>query len=238
MIQDYEINNGKVTAYDNNKGFITYECQNNIEDILIQENVIEKITDDITAIKINQEEKETHLNNKFNKKRNIISIILGNIFIIALCFVTFYNVASLAITLSIIGSIIFNGGLFLLDLESKNELKNKINSNTLQIEQLEELLEEEKIKLKELKLDNKNDNYFGKSSDFKEKNKTKLEKIDELKNIYRICGYYAKNLIKYQEKGILKDKLDDSFTNEELSMIENLVIKKCPQLIKRKTANK
>ena len=84
----------------------------------------------------------------------------------------------------------------------------------------------------------KDEKTVDKSSTFYEKNGIRLEKIDNLKKWYHICGYYSKKLIKYQEKGILRDKLNDSFSNEDLVIIENIIKEKGPQLVKRKTFNK
>ena len=234
MIQDYEIKDENVKAYDDNKGFIDYEYQDNIDELFIQENVIEKLTMDIKNKKMDKIQNEHSYNIRYSKKSQLISILTTTVFCAAVYFIIMYNIPLLALTLTILTSLAGSGILYLIDLEPKNKLKNKIKADALEIEELEELLEKEKTNLQELKNSKTKDKIIDKSTTFKERNKSRLEEIDNLKNLYRICGYYAKKLVKHQEKGILKDKLDDSFTNEDMVIIENLIQEKGHQLIKRK----
>lgn len=234
MIQGYEIKNENVKAFDDDKGFINYKYQENIDDVFIQENIVNKIIDDITIKKLDKIQKEHGYNIRYSKKIQLISILSTTTLTTAICFIILYNIPLLALLFTLLISLSVNGILYLSALEPKNKLRNEINADTLEIEELEKLLEKEKTNLQELKNNKTKAKIIDKSNTFKERNKSRLEEIDNLKNLYRICGYYAKKLVKYQEKGILRDKMDDSFTEKDLVIIENVIKEKGPQLVKRK----
>lgn len=238
MIQDYKIKNGNILIYDDKKGFINCEYQDNIDEILIQENVIEKLIEDINKTKFDKIQDELHFNNNYSKKSKLITAIFNSSISLILSFLVFYSVPLFALILATLASIITNGVLFLADLEPKIELKNKINASTVEVEQLEKLLEKEQEKLNFLKNNKQKSKLVNKPHTFKERNKERLEEIDNLKELYRMCGYYAKKLLRYQEKGILKDKVDKSYTDDDLIIIENIIKEKGPQLVKRRNTSK
>lgn len=237
MKQDYRIENEKIIVYDDIKGFLDYEYQNNIDKILIQENIVEKLNVDIYTKKMDKIQKESHFKIRYNKKVRIIEIIVSTSILALFSFGILHNFPLAAIIFTIIPSLLMNGSSYLYDLIPMNNLKKEINADTLSIEELEKLLKKEEKVLDELKNNKEktinNQNY---SFDKKENNK-RLEEIDNLKKIYYTCGYYAKKLMKYQKKDILKDKLCDDFNNEELDIIENIIKEKGPQLVKRKISN-
>jgi len=234
MIQGYEIKDDNVKAFDDNKGFVDYNYQENIDDIFIQENVVEKIICDIKNKKIEKKQKEHSYNERYGKKFQIITIL--TIITVSLVFssLLFYQIPLLALFAAILTSLVITGVLYLSELEVKKALINDIKADTLEIEGLEELLEKKKTNLQELKNNKTNDKLIDKSITFKERNKSRLEEIDNLKNLYRICGYYAKKLVKYQEKGILREKIDDSFDDKDLVIIESIIKEKGPTLLKSK----
>lgn len=238
MIQDYELINGRIIVCDDKVGFKTYENQSNIDEVLITENSIEKLNELITKAKFDKIEKQHKLNIKFNKKEILSSAIMSTLIFAILSCTILYFTPLVSIIITILGTAYFNFLLYHVDFDTKKSLKNEINAHTLEIEQLEKLLKDEEKRLEKLK--NKKTEFCmtDKNLTFKERNTERLQKIDELKRLYKYCGYFAKKLIKYQQKGILKDKLDDSFSTNELAIIENLVKEKCPQLVKRKKIEK
>ena len=114
MIQDYEIKNENVKAFDDNKGFIDYKYQDNIDDILIQENVVNKIIDDITNIKLDKILNEQSFNIRYNKTFQLISILNTTFLCAGICFILFYKIPLFALTLTILSSLGGNGILYLL----------------------------------------------------------------------------------------------------------------------------
>lgn len=223
MIQDYELINGRIIVWDDKVGFKTYENQSNIDEVLITENSIEKLNELITKAKFDKIQKQHKLNINFNKKEILSSTIISALMFAILSFTILYFNPLVSIIIIVLGTTYFNFLLYHVNFDTKKSLKNEINAHTLEIEQLEKL----KNKKTEFCITDKN-------LTFKERNTERLQRIDELKRLYKYCGYFAKKLVKYQEKGILKDKLNDSFSNDELAIIENLVTEKCKQLIKRK----
>ena len=233
MIESYEIKDGKVKANIDNMDIKEYEYQSNIDEIFIKENIIEKLTLDIFNKKYDKIQSINKFNNYYSKKTYIYNFVLTTTLFSTIWFVIFYKLLLVALGAALASSLFINGIAYLLDIVPKNKLKNKIKADTLEIEKLEEILTQEKQKLKELKNNKSNEIFIDKSNTFKENCNNRLKEIDKLKNIYRICGYYAKELQKYQEKGILREKMDESFSNEDLNMIENIIKENNKQLIKK-----
>lgn len=234
MIEGYEIKDGKVKANIDNIDIIEYDYQTNIDEIFIKENIIEKLVFDIFNKKCDKIQNIHKFNDNYSKKVLIHNLILTTTLFATIWFCVLPKMLIAALGASIASSLLINGVAFLLDIVPKNKLKKKINADTLEIEQLEEMLQKEKKKLEELKNNKSKDILLDKSNSFKENSNNKLKEIERLKNIYRICGYYAKELVKYQEKGILREKMDESFTNEDLNIIENIIREKGPQLTKKR----
>lgn len=232
MIESYKIENDIVTALDNLEGYVDYEYQDNVDEIFLQKNVIEKINTDIHNKKDDKKTKVFEFNLRFEKKNVIKYCILVTLLFVGMWAVILPKMPLLALAIALTSSVVSNGMIHLLNIPDKIKLQNQINADTLEIEELESLLEQEQTKLQELYNNKSKDKIIDNSDSFVEKNISRLDKINNLKELYRLCGYYAKKLIKYQEKGILRDKLDKSFTNEDLIIIENLIEEKCPQFVK------
>lgn len=237
MIQDYEIKNGIVEAHDDSLGVINYELQNNIDEILIQENIIEQINKNLDSAHTNI----SNLNDKINKYY-IKSEKLEKIFFVCLIismlglFLAGLNiiVPLTVCLLGIIGAIISTSKTNDIKYEI-DELKKQITGLQLQEEQLNNLLSIQKEKLNNLKNNKTNNTNIIKNKNFKSESKRKLDDIIHLKDLYFTIGYHIKELKKYYEEGTLRKNLEPTvFSDKDLAIIEGIIIKKGPQLVKRK----
>lgn len=238
MIQDYEIKNGIVEAYDDSLGVINYELQDNIDEILIQENIVEQINKDLDSSHTNisnLNDKIDNYNIKLEKLKKILYICLS-ITLFGFSFGLVINlIGSLIIALmGIIGGII--SGWKMNDVESEiKHLKKQITGLQLREEQLNNLLSIQKEKLNNLKSNKTNNTNVIKNKNFKSESKRKLDDIIHLKDLYYTIGYYINELKKYYVEGTLRKNLEPTvFSDKDLAIIEGIIIKKGHQLIKRK----
>lgn len=234
MKNDYVVVNGKVNVTDDRLGLLKYNCQDNVDDILITENAIEQIETELERTNDELITTQTDLITKFRKKDRVILYILE--FIIPLIgsgIMILLNLGLLAIlplgAMSILVSL-----TKVIELSDKNDINNKINALNITIEELNKMLDCEKAKLKKLKKDRTNHNIVESVEIFELKNNHKLSKISKLIELYKMCGYYFKSLNKYQKDGTLREKFQEDYSDEELNIIENILTENNKRFVKEK----
>lgn len=221
MKEEYIYKNGKIKTIDYNiiKKELTYDYQDNINEILKTENIIEFLKKDKEIIKrdINNIKKQIK-----NNKKNIESIknIWGFISILLTLFIL--KDITLFYTLFIINSCIFLTPI--LVFTDINRIHKKIlNGNCTELEKIEKESKEYKEKLKEL-YENKT---ITETEIKKQENKVNYikykEELKDLKDCLRIyfcIGSNETKFKKYYDKNILDKKLNKEFNINERKLIK------------------
>ena len=214
MNKDFKIVGNNVIVFTDNKGRITREITNNIEDILICENNIEEM-----------EEKLQNNLDKIKRAKNKIKSSWSDIGLGCLWLFNFILNSTLgnwfAACCHILCSICwFSKGYFTI----KPELKFIKASNCV-VKELEDNLNQEQEKLNELNKDKSNDLMYIAPS------KKAIDKSAQIENLKRkldvIYSYetHKTKLIKYYKKGILREKMIHYFyfDAEDYCLIEELI---------------
>lgn len=239
MNKEYIYVNGKVVVADESGIKPPIDYSDNIEDILVTENVIEEIEKTLKEKQSNLESNQLYEKSlKKNKMLPILIFAIGSVVIPSILVPslgtnelveTIFGVTmhtSTLLTINMIPLLTLIGGLLsgILHFEHKT-LVHEIKGNRSEIYFLSQKLEEEKEKLNQLqnKRTRKNEKEFNETSSSKiVKDRKQLEELKELLNIYYNYGVNTKKYLKYQEKGILKEKLaQENYTEYEIGLVEN-----------------
>lgn len=195
---------GKILAHDDKKGIQEYKYQDNIENILLLENEIEKITDKIDDIykdiAFNQEILDANespiksISGKIGTSL-IVSLILGTIisFNILPIYSNFSLLNSLIVYSSFFGlslSMIF--GIEILVEKSMKKYKDKIKDDNIEIKSLMSTLNKKQEHLLELKKESKKDNENKLTN---EDYKTKLVFIKNITDFYKTIEQQKRDYI-------------------------------------------
>lgn len=238
MKNEYKFVNDKVIALDDELGLLEYDYHPEIEEILIQENVIEEIQRNITSAKYALGVQNEDLKLKYeDKTKKVLSWLAPAImsFFFSLILFKAKLVLILPFTLGI--TITTHTVLGAIDKDDKRKVQNTINALEVTIEELKKDLAQAKIELQALKSDKQHSmERQDKEMDMKlfaSKNNNRLIKLEQLENLYYLCGYNAKEYTKYYENGTLRHQLHDEFNNEEIDVIERIIEEKGKQLVKK-----
>lgn len=226
----YTYIDGKVIILNEKGKQIPIEYYDNLDKVLVQENIIEIIEERIHKLEANK----LKTKKRFIPTNIFISII---VWLITVQFIT-VNIYSFlnTIEMNLITLIAATTLGIVFDCQEYRHYKNGIKkemANTCELDFLKKQLVEEKQKLETLK---------------KEKSKEKedptfrvvvvndVEKLKQLKHsleLYRKLGYDLKKLYKYLENGTLEEKLNKSYSNDEIQLAKQFLEENGPKLIKK-----
>ena len=246
MNKGYTYINGKVIISDENGRHKEKDYYDNIDSVLVQENVIEKIEANIKELK---EKKPKKVAKRFIPFSFIVCTITTLTFP-TLLYYLFYEVNPFTITIGTIYgtmpiNVLLTGVLSLFgipmgliaSISEYNMYKKDVNTNKAIISELE-YLNEKLISEKEclLKLENsrisskKDTETVSKLVDDKEE----LKKLKEELELYRDLGYNEDKYFSYYQKGKIYDRLSHMYDANEIEEAVRYFEKKEAVLIKKK----
>lgn len=218
MITEYKCVNGKVVAYDDNKGLKEYEYQDNIDEVLKQENTIEYIDNSLKELYSEKSWHEKHTKgflDYYFSDGSLLNVIYG-ISIIAMLTLgssvpvigenLLFKIAAITYALGVIPAT----NVFQFKKYKKTNQLRLINLNE-QIKEFESKLDMEKRKLMKLSKDQKTEDL----SKTLHINNSKIEKISNIKFRKKLYEYYRDNCLKIKQlnkkqklHAFLKDEFD------------------------------
>lgn len=221
MKESYVYLNDKIVVTEekeNRINFKIYEYSDNIEDILVVENILESLN-----------KEKIHINKLINEENNFIhpklNTLLKLVGFSTLIFCIFVTIPFGIIETILVSFFIILSQILLKCCVNSNDkyTKNKINGFKLELDKIIETEEKYKKLLNELnnnktKSDIKNIEEMKK--DKKIMYKQKLEEIKILLLMFREIGFNENLFEKYYKKGILDNKLNKTYTENEIQIVK------------------
>lgn len=244
MITEYKYVNGKIVAIDDNVGLKEYEYQDNIDELLKQENIVEDIDNNLKRLYNLKKYLEKYKNNfiVFFADEGVVPSIAQ--FLVTMVMMILYTEVP-ALAGNIILKNVILAWIFAMIPTTLFQFKKYKKANELrlinldeQIKEFEEKLENEKQKLNELR-ENKRAENISKNTTNETLyiDNSKIENFSNIKNRKRLYEYYREYCFKIKrmsEKRELNVMLEDEFTPEEISGLNEMSESANKVLTKRK----
>lgn len=236
MNKSYTYLNGKVIVIDDNDHQVLKEYQDNIDEVLKEENIVERMKNEIKF-----------LNNKYDDLKNIKNkkfipyctpFMIGAVYLFSFIFFNLMGHSD-KIVESIFGEmpmdtlvtnfivcymLIPTIGLDLLGFKNFKDKKKKLSATQIKLEFLNKQIKEEEKYLESLKENKSREN---ENKQFRNvtigDDKAKLQ---ALKNYLLMCEDLGNNFDKYSkyyEKGVLEDKLKRKFNSDDISNVKDYI---------------
>lgn len=201
------------------------EYSDNLNEILVVENIIEKLEEKGKRISKQMANRMNEILS-LEKEKKKTKIIMSVIYVIFLFLPFIFNINN--IVTAILSCTLFNtvarGYVIVLFNGAINDYKNQIEGNKAEINYINnelkyqkeylEKLEKEKTKKEdisdELKLEKVND-------------EEKINEVNQKLKLYYKCGYYYDKLLKLHDKDKLKEKINIYFKESEAQQVEEYV---------------
>lgn len=237
MNKEYIYINGNAISRDEFGNQRIIEPYINLEEVLIQENIIEKTENKIEYLEL-MKKKFSKLPKKYFPYAFLTAIIIS--FLVSLYVVYLINnfsninlndqiitIFNLMIKEKDLGLILVNlicivggTGISFLEYFEYKQNKKKIKGITTELSYLKKILKKQKEDLKEIK--NKNQEIRTDSSFISKKidDSYDLQELKEWMNFYYSLGYDEKKFLKYIRKGILDEKLEKDYTPGGIAIVK------------------
>ena len=245
MNKGYILIDGKAMVSDENGNYKEMDYKDNIDEILVEENVIEKMNDKIEKL-------ENILKNKKERKRfipiSLIDLLLAYIAMSAVVFALFgtnpfvSNIDTIfgsvkefyvyLVAISVVAIPAFGIGFIKEYVDYKDD-RAKYNALKIELDFLKSKIEKEKVKLETLRnAETKSNNLKGVTSS-KVDDKEALEESKRYFELYRDLGFNLDKFNKYYKRGVLEDKLS-KFDEEFATITKEYYEENGPKLIKKR----
>lgn len=245
MNKSYTYLDGKVIVIDDNNHQVLKEYQDNIDEILKEENIVERMKNEIKF-----------LNNKYDNLKNIKNkkffpyftpFMIGTVYLFSFIFFNLMGHSD-KIVESIFGEmqmdtlmtnfivcymLIPTIGIDLLGFKNFKDKKKEFCATESKLEFLNKQIKEEEKKLSILK---ENKSREKENKEFRNVAISDKEKLQTLKYyllMYEDLGKNFDKYSKYYEKGILEDKLKSKFYSDDISYAKDYIEEKQKVMVKK-----
>lgn len=219
MNKEYVYKDGKATIIDENNNQKTVDYYDNLDEVLVKENLIEKMEKDITVL----EEKVSRYESKpFNRlicwapflSMTLLPLILGPIISNFFGLNESVNTIIGMVSKGTLNGVIVSSLLFLPSLAytsvlliGEREKQKEQKGNEMQLKHLKKSLVLAKEHLEKLKLDKTNTNEIEDSFVSKVGSNKELRKLNRESLFYYKLGYNEEKYFKYYQQGTLENHL-------------------------------
>ena len=253
MNKGYTYIDGKVVISDENGNHTQSEYYDNLNEVLVQENVIEKMEEKIKEL-TKENEKNSNAKKRYIPKHLYLYIMLGCALATAPLFwiltgVNPYisNVDTVFGSVNralIYTSVVVVSGMpccVLMTIDNYRNYRNKVNIGngiSSELEFLKLQLEKEKENLISLKRDKTRYNEDKEIKSFKVDDKQRLEALRSYLVLYNDLGYNREKYYRYYKQGKLDYELQKHYSENEIKLAKEYLEENGPVLAKKRSNNK
>ena len=232
MNKEYTYLDGKVIIRDEKDNQIQSEYYDNLERVLKQENLIERINNRINIL---NEQKEKIKDEKFfpTSTLAILTALVISFFVLNKIGISFIE-NSLTFAIFYTPFLIFDAVILINEIIQHNCEKENNRSIRSELDLLEKQLVIEKEKLSKLNTEKTRNN------EKKEFRRVEVDDLEEKKalskklKLYREIGEEIKLYYSLYQKGLLQEKLENKYSKEDIELVSSYLAEEGPSLIKKR----